>query len=90
MRYNTFILTDIKKNGEGIQHFRYLSDCYHGLGRHDLSIKYAKLHIGSVATSIGSESDIYRNLINSMVIIGSDANEIEIYIKKAIDLKNNA
>ncbi|MGL5271792.1 MAG: glycosyltransferase [Selenomonadaceae bacterium] len=80
------LLKDIAINGEGIQHYRYLVDCYQGLGEHEKAIKYAKLHIASDASSIGSESDIYRNLINSMVFLKKDPKEIAPYIKKAIEL----
>ena len=83
------LLEDIEKNGEGVQHYRYLSDCYHALGNHEQAIKYAKLHINSNATSVGNESDIYRNLINSMVIVKVDTKEVEVYLKKALALFPN-
>jgi len=80
------LLEDIKKNGEGIEHYRYLSDCYHGLGEHEKAIYYAQKHIDSVATSVGTEADIYRNLINSMLLLKKNPQEVEPYIKKAMEL----
>ena len=77
------LLDDIEKNGEGLQHYRYLADCYHGLGKHELAIKYAKLHIASNATSFSNESDIYRNLINSL-IIQKEGDEVARYINEAM------
>jgi glycosyltransferase involved in cell wall biosynthesis len=76
---------DIRKNGEGIQHYRYLMDCYQGLGEHEKAIKYAKLHLNSNAASIGTESDIYRTLINSMVFLKKKSEEIRPYLEKAIE-----
>jgi len=76
---------DIAENGEGLQHYRYLMDCYQGLGDHEKAIKYAKLHLDSDASSVGSESDIYRTLINSMVFVETDSDEIRKYIQAAIE-----
>jgi len=76
---------DINVNGESAKHFRYLADCYHALGDHEQAIKYAKLHLNSSVKSIGSESDVYRNIINSMIFFKCDEEEIEVYIKEAIN-----
>jgi len=76
---------DIDKNGEGIQHYRYLMDCYQGLGEHEKAIKYAKLHLNSNASSVGTESDIYRTLINSMVFLKKESAEIRPYLEQAIE-----
>lgn len=75
---------DIKNNGEKIQHYRYLLDCYMGLGEYDKAIKYAKLHISSAATSIGNESDVYRNLIIALIAVNADFEEIYLYSNEAI------
>lgn len=76
---------DIKKNGEGIQHYRYLMDCYQGLGEYEKAVKYAKLHLNSNASSVGTESDIYRTLINSMVFLKKESAEIRPYLEQAIE-----
>jgi glycosyltransferase involved in cell wall biosynthesis len=76
---------DIDKNGEGIQHYRYLMDCYQGLGEHEKAVKYAKLHLNSNASSVGTESDIYRTLINSMVFLKKESAEIKPYLEQAIE-----
>ncbi len=75
---------DIAKNGEGIQHYRYLMDCYQGVGDHEKTIKYGKLHLESNAYSISNESDVYRTLINSMVFMKKDPEEIRPYIEEAL------
>ncbi len=75
---------DIREHGESEKHYRYLSDCYHALGAHAQAVKYAKLHLKSNVRSIGSESDIYRNLINSMIFLKQNEKDIEVYIKEAI------
>ena len=75
---------EIKENGESDKHYRYLSDCYHALGKNKQAIKYAKLHLKSNSKSVGSESDVYRNLINSMIFLKQDEKAIELYIKEAI------
>ena len=83
------LLDDIEKNGEGIQHYRYLADCYSGMEDYEKAIKYALLHINSNATSVGNESDVYRTLINSMVFMKKKPLEIEPYIIKAINIFPN-
>lgn len=79
-----FLQADIARHGEGPQHYRYLLDCYHVLGEHDKAVKYGKLHLASKTSSIGMESQVYINLINSMVFLGSDEIEIREYTKEAI------
>jgi len=76
---------DIAVNGEGPQHYRYLLDCYHVLGEHDKAVKYGKLHLASKASSIGMESQVYINLINSMIFLGSAESEICEYAREAIE-----
>lgn len=78
------LLEDIEINGEGVQHYRYLLDCYIGLGEYDMAIKYAKLHIASTATSIGNESDVYRNLIIALSAVHAPLEEILFYSEAAI------
>ncbi len=80
----SLLLADIEKNGEQVHHYRYLLDCYIGLGEYEKAIKYAKLHIESAATSVGSESDVYRNLIIALNAIQAEPKEIELYCETAI------
>lgn len=75
---------DIAKKGEGIQHYRYLVDCYQGMGDYEKVIKYAKLHLASNAASIGTESDIYRNLLNAMIFLKKNPAEMKPYFEEAI------
>lgn len=75
---------DIAKNGEDIYHYRYLADCYQGLGDYERAVKYAKLHIVSPVTSVGNESEVYRTLINSLVALNAESVEVLPYIRDAI------
>ena len=80
------LLEDIEKNGLQTKHYRYLSDCYQGLGDLEKSIKYAKLYTESGIVSFGTDSDVYRNLIVSMNLSNYSTYEIRKYIEKAIEL----
>ena len=80
---------DIAQHGKKPYQYRYLMDCYQGLGEYEKAIKYAKMHLAENISSIGSESDIYRNIINCMVFLKKDPEEIRPYIEKAIQLFPN-
>lgn len=78
------ILDDIEKNGENNRHYRYLMDCYHGIGEYDKAIKYAKLHLESGVNILGSQSMVYEKLIICMLHCNKDFLEIKKEIRKAI------
>lgn len=78
------ILQDIAMNGEQKKHYRYLCDCYHGLGEFDTAVKYGRLHINAGGTSLGAESIVYGKLIDSLLHCSTDSAEIKGEIQKAI------
>lgn len=79
------LLSDIKANGDNPDYYRYLSDCYKGLGNYEEAIKYAKLHIESGIKLIGYNSKMYKNIIDSLYMMRASNSEIEKAIKTAID-----
>lgn len=84
LRNLDLLQADIVEHGEGVQHYRYLADCYQGLGDHERAVKYAKLHIASSASSVGNESEVYRTLINSLVALKAKSTEILSYLSDAV------
>lgn len=75
---------EIEKFGEQPRHYRYLLDCYHVLGEHQKAVKYGKLQLSFGELSFGLESQVYMNLINSMIFAKYPEIEIQFYIKEAI------
>jgi glycosyltransferase involved in cell wall biosynthesis len=78
------ILGQIAHEGEQVKHYRYLCDCYHGLGDYEQAIKYGKLHIDSDLSSLGSESIVYDKIIDALIKTKANPQEIKIEIKRAI------
>lgn len=79
------ILEDIKSNGEKPDYYRYLSDCYLSLNQYENAIKYARLHIESEIKTIGYESKMYKNIIDSLTMLKVSAIQIENAIHEALD-----
>lgn len=78
------ILQDIAMNGEHKKHYRYLCDCYHGLGEFDKAVKYGRLHLNSGGTSLGAESIVHGKLIDSLLHSSENSTEIREAIQAAI------
>lgn len=58
--------SDIAARGESPRHYRYLADCYHGLGNYPEALRYARLAIGSPLSAGSSESDMYSICLTCM------------------------
>jgi len=80
------ILQEIAVYGEQFKHYRYLCDCYHGLGDYAQTIKYGRLHIESKLSSLGSESIVYNKVIDALICSQSNAAEIKAEIERAIQV----
>lgn len=80
------ILHEIATQGEQPQYYRYLCDCYHGLGDYEQAIKYGRLHMKSQLSSFGSESIVYNKVIDSLICSQSDPCEIREEIEQAIQV----
>jgi len=78
------ILHEIAIQGEQVKYYRYLCDCYHGLGDYEKAIKYGRLHIKSHFSSLGSESIVYNKVIDSLICSQSAPREIREEIERAI------
>ena len=76
---------EIKFNKGKEEYYKYLSDSYYGLGDYKNAIKYAKMHLNSNIVSIGNESSIYINLINGMHFLRYSFEEIEKWVRRAIN-----
>lgn len=50
---------DIAAHGEGPRHYRYLADCYQGLGNYPEALRYARLAIHAPLSAGSSEGDMY-------------------------------
>ena len=57
---------DIAAHGEGPQHYHYLADCYFGVKDYEKALHYAQLAIDSPVQTIGVDSDMYHEAIESM------------------------
>lgn len=57
---------DIAAHGEGPRHYRYLADCYQGLGNYPEALRYARLAIGSPLSAGSSEGDMYSVCLDCM------------------------
>lgn len=80
------ILHEIATQGEQPQYYRYLCDCYHGLGDYEQAIKYGRLHIKSQLSSLGSESIVYNKVIDSLICSQSEPREIRETIEQAMQV----
>ena len=57
---------DIAQQGEGPQHYRYLADCCFGFHDYAQALHYARLAIGAPLQSLGSASDMYYIVLESL------------------------
>ena len=78
------IKKDIEDNGNQEWHYGYLCDCYFGLGDYEEAIKYADLAIKSDSKLIGKETNAYRRMIDSLMIINEKHEKIIDIIEEAI------
>jgi glycosyltransferase involved in cell wall biosynthesis len=78
------LLHDIAENGDQVKYYRYLCDCYHGLGEYDKAVKYGRMHIQENLGSLGTESVVYTKVIDSLIRMKATASEIKTEIEKAI------
>lgn len=79
------ILREMEKEGEQTKYYRYLCDCYHGLGEYKKAVYYGKLHIASGGTSLGSESIVYTKIIESLIHSDASTDEVKAEIQLAIE-----
>lgn len=63
----------------------HLSDCYLGLNRPELCIKYSKLYLQTPEEAIGFNSRIYMNLIQAMMQLQEEKTKIFNEIQNAIN-----
>lgn len=70
------LLEDIGKQGEKPWHYAYLADCYYGLEDYDKTIYYAAKAIAAKVIALGTESSIYRRLIDAMALSGKESGKI--------------
>ncbi len=57
---------DIAAYGEGPRHYRYLADCYQGLGNYPEALRYARLAIRAPLSAGSSEGDMYSVCLTCM------------------------
>lgn len=76
---------DIAQVGEGPQHYRYLADCYFGLKEYDKTLHYAMLALKAPLKSIGSEGDLYHEIIESMRQLCYPPEEMLSFAEQAIE-----
>lgn len=57
---------DIAACGEGPEHYRYLADCYYGLGRYEEAELYALKAIDAPLQGDGTAGDMYYMVLNCM------------------------
>ena len=66
IRRNLALLQDeISEGGEQPRHYRYLADCYFGLGDWKKALRYAEMAIDG-PKSLGSQSDMYYTVLRCM------------------------
>ncbi len=75
---------DIAKNGEHPSQYRYLCDCYHGLGDFEKTIEYARKFLESGEITVGGNHEIHKRLIDGLVFSKKPKEEIMQEIEKAI------
>ena len=78
------LLEDIQAQGEKPQHYRYLADCYMGLKDYGKSLYYAKRAIAAPVHAMGSDSDMFFTVIESMRQLHCPAEEMLQFLKQAI------
>ena len=61
---------DIRQNGEQPRHYSYLADCYFGRKEYDKNLHYALLAIDSPLQTVGVNSDMYQEALESMRELG--------------------
>ena len=75
---------DLAQQGEKPQHYRYLADCYMGLKDYEKSLYYAKRAIAAPVHAMGSDSDMFFTVIESMRKLHCPAEEMLQFLKQAI------
>jgi glycosyltransferase involved in cell wall biosynthesis len=79
------ILHDMDKEGDQTKYYRYLCDCYHGLGEYEKAVYYGRMHIAAGGTSLGAESIVHGKIIESLIHNDAPIEEVKTEIQKAID-----
>ena len=79
----TLLQEDIKENGEQPGHYRYLADCYIAFGDWKKALYYALAALDSPATTIGSDSDMYRTALRAMRECGMEPDDMLALAEKA-------
>lgn len=69
MRNYRILLADIEAHGEQEHHYRYLADCYYGLGKLEQALHYALLAARAQIQARGSASDMYDTAIACMELL---------------------
>lgn len=82
---NLKILQDeIAKIGEKPWHYRYLCECYFGLGDYEKSYHYACLHVEKGERSLGRDNSIHKRLLETMILLQKPEAEVMAEIDKMV------
>lgn len=75
---------EISRAGETPSQYRYLCDCYHGLGDFEKTIEYARKFLDSGEITVGGNHEIHKRLIDGLVFSKKPEEEIMRAIETAI------
>lgn len=75
---------EISRNGETPSQYRYLCDCYHGIGDFERTIEYARKFLDSGEVTVGGNHEIYKRLIDGLVFSKKPEEQIMKAIETAI------
>lgn len=81
----SILLAELAENPKNINLYRYLADVYNGLEDYPNAIKYAKMDIATGKKEISYASRSYRVINNSLMKMKADPQEVEYYLKKAME-----
>ena len=79
------LLKERERRGELWSDAYYLADCYHGLGRYEEAIEWAKKAIASKEVLVGHEKRPYDVLLDSMIMLEYSSAEICKAAKQALE-----
>lgn len=77
---------DIQENGINTQHYRYLADCYHGLGDWQKTYHYAALYIQNAKNIMELDTAVYYKMLFAMQQIETDSQKICSAFEKTIEM----
>lgn len=76
---------DIDKNGLQDKHYRYLAECFYGLGNYEQALKFSAMAIDSPMQAVGQLGDMYWIAVDCLKELRYPIEEQKAFAEKAIN-----